>query len=470
MQINVGSKLWLAFFGTLSLCILTFYLLVHNSLRLGFLDYTSQQSIQRMDILRSSLIRLYIDEGSFANLQMEPERWLDLKGIIFAESDALFSEDSAMSAVEASSDSPQRYYREFVSSITLHDSDKNLLLGVVKPTQTLSFIPIESNSSLIGFIGYVKPTVVAREMDRRFMQHQLKMFSILGLIVLALSTLVATLLSRRISRPLVELAEGAQALASGDYQRQMSVNSTDEIGQLCKNFNVLAQTLAANEQSRALWIADISHEMRTPVSVIKAQIEAMQDGIRPLDQDNLGLLHDKTQGLNLLIDDLFELSLSDIGALTYHKQRLALPKLLKSCIHMFQVKAAEAGLKLDDLVSDDALSVFADPKRLEQLFSNLLENSVRYTQPGGRIQVSLVKADHQVHVHIEDSAPGVPENQQSQIFQRLYRLEASRNRSTGGAGLGLSICKNIVAAHQGNIRAYTSNLGGLGIQVTLEIA
>lgn len=477
MQINVGGKLWIAIFGALSICILTFYLLVHNSLRQGFLDYTSQQAIQRLEILRSSLKRIFSEEGSFERLQADPERWLELKNIIFVESDSLFVGDFTPAAGEEDSKSPRQYYREFVSSITLHDPNKNLLLGVVKPGQTIDWIPIDydndhdkdRDNSIIGFIGFVKPSGVTREIDRNFMQHQLKVFSVVGLFVLVLSTAVATLLSRRISRPLVELAKGAEALASGNYQRQMNVTSTDEIGQLCKTFNILAQTLAASEKSRALWIADISHEMRTPVSVLKAQIEAMQDGIRPLNQDNLRLLHDKTLGLNLLIDDLFELSLSDIGALNYNKQHLLLPALIKSCIHSFYLKAQEAGLQLHDRITEDDIEVFADPKRLEQLFSNLLENAIRYTHRGGAIEISLVKVNREVQIHIQDTAPGVPEDQQTKIFERLYRLETSRNRETGGAGLGLSICKNIVAAHQGKISAYSSPLGGLGIQVTLEM-
>src|SRR5690606_34335589 len=158
MQINVGGKLWLAFFGALSLCILTFYLLVHNSLRQGFLDYTSRQSIQRLDILRSSLKLIFAEEGSFARLQADPERWLALKGIIFVESESLFAQNFAQETGEEDTESSQHYYREFVSSITLHDPDKNLLLGVVKPEQTLSWIPINIDSSLVGFIGFVKPT------------------------------------------------------------------------------------------------------------------------------------------------------------------------------------------------------------------------------------------------------------------------------------------------------------------------
>src|SRR5690606_4046560 len=144
---------------------------------------------------------------------------------------------------------------------------------------------------------------------------------------LVISLGVATFFARRISKPIVTLSENTQALASGDYSGRIEVQSQDEIGQLCRNFNQLAQTLQANEQSRAHWIADISHEMRTPVSVLKAQIEALQDGIRPLDKQCLELLHSKVSSLNELIDDLFELTLSDIGALSYLKRRILLAAL-----------------------------------------------------------------------------------------------------------------------------------------------
>lgn len=467
MRMNVGVKLWLAFFFTITLCVLALYLLLHNSLKKGFLDYTSQQVIQRIDILRSSLRNIYVENGSFEQLKNDSQRWMDLKSVVFVESDALFSNEIANTdSPQDNQDSPQRYYREFVSSITLHDIDKNLLIGVIKPGQTLSWIPIDNNGVLVGFIGFVKPTVVSREIDRRFMQHQLKLFTFLSLLVLVISTLVATLLSRRISKPLTQLAESAQALAAGDYQRELAVTSADEIGQLCRNFNQLAQTLSANAKSRALFIADVSHEMRTPIAVLKAQIEAMQDGIRPLNQDGLALLHSKIQGLNTLIDDLFELSLSDIGALTYNKQRLCLSEMLNTCIAQFQPTALAAELTLVNLTQEKNLAyMLGDAKRLEQLLGNLFTNSIRYTAASGRIEVRLRLDPTTIYLNIDDTAPGVAEEHHEKIFERLYRLESSRNRSTGGAGLGLAICKNIVTAHQGKIFAHTSPLGGLNIQI-----
>ena len=465
MKITVGAKLWLAFVGTIALCVLALYLLLHNSLRQGFLDYTSKQSVQRLEILRGALAKVYREEGSFSKLESDPSRWLNLKDIIFAESDSLFSGLTATPDPE--NPEPRAYYREFVSSISLHDVDKKLLLGVSKPNQTLDWIPLIDQNQIIGFISFVKPTVVSRQQDQNFIQHQFKIFSIISLFVLVIATIVATLLARRISRPLTTLAQKAHALASGDYSQKMPVTSRDEIGQLCNSFNQLSEALAANQQSRALWVADISHEMRTPLAVLKVQIEAMQDGIRPANQENLALLYDKTLGLSNLIDDLFELSLSDVGALTYNKQNLSLGPLLTTCIEHFQVKAQTAGLILANKIdATQNYIISADSNRLQQLFSNLLENSIRYTDAGGCIEIAITSDDSQIQVTLDDSPPGVAPDHQQRIFERLYRVENSRSRKTGGAGLGLAICKNIVDAHQGSITAGSSPLGGLQIRIS----
>jgi two-component system sensor histidine kinase BaeS len=267
---------------------------------------------------------------------------------------------------------------------------------------------------------------------------------------------------------LTSLARKAHALASGDYSQTIPVTSQDEIGQLCNSFNQLSEALAANQQSRALWVADISHEMRTPLSVLKVQIEAMQDGIRPANNENLALLYEKILGLSNLIDDLFELSLSDVGALSYHKQTLSLAPLVTTCVEHFQVKAQAAGLTLKHAIdATQDYSTTADSDRLQQLFSNLLENAIRYTDAGGEIEVGINASDTHIVITIDDSPPGVAAEQHEKIFERLFRLENSRSRATGGAGLGLAICKNIVHAHQGNISASTSALGGLQIRIEL---
>lgn len=466
IRLNVGTKLWLAFVGTITICVLTLYLLLHNSLRASFLDYTSQQSVQRLEILRSALGNIYQDDGSFQLLASNPSRWLSIKEIIFSETDTLFTNTPQSQTVINTA--PQAYYREFVSTVSLHDTNKKLLLGVTKPNQPLNWIPVTSTNQLVGYISFAKPTAVNRTQDRNFIQHQFKVFGILSLLVLVIATLVATFFARRISKPLTALAQNSSALAAGDYSRKMPVTSHDEIGQLCNSFNLLGKALAANKKSQANWVADISHEMRTPLSVLKMQIEAMQDGVRPLNTDSLTLLHAKTLGLNKLVDDLFELSLSDAGTLSYQKEKVNIGTLLKTCIEHYQVKALSAKLTLENSINSELnISVLADTNRLQQLFTNILENSVRYTDAGGLIYVKLNASETQVNITIDDSSPGIPAGQEDKIFNRFYRIENSRSRDTGGAGLGLAICENIVSAHQGSITADQSPLGGLQISIDL---
>lgn len=470
MRLNLSRKLWLAFFCTLALCVLTLYLLLHNTLKRGFLDYTSQQAVQRLEILQEALINVHLEDGSFVQLSRDPQRWLELKSIIFPDQNPSnqTADQKAESGGGDAEKSPQHYYREFVTSIGLYDADKKLLMGVPKSGQTLSWVPLTTDESVVGYLGFVKPEIAVRESDRRFMSHILRVFGIISLVVLVISVGVATFFARRISKPIVTLSENTQALASGDYSRRVEVQSRDEIGQLSRHFNQLAQTLEANEQSRAHWIADISHEMRTPVSVLQAQIEALQDGVRPLNRECLALLHTKVSGLSALIDDLFELTLSDIGALSYQKQDVSLARLVSNCVEQYQAKAQLADLTLvTKIPAEDPISVHGDPKRLEQLVNNLLENAIRYTHAGGRVEIELLEDLKSATLLVRDSAPSVAPQDRPRIFERLHRLEGSRSRNTGGAGLGLAICKNIVDAHQGEVSAEDSPLGGLTIRVHL---
>lgn len=465
MRLNVGAKLWLAFLGTLTFTVLAMYVLLHSSLKQSFLDQTSQQAVQRLGILQEALVNIYRDQQGFSRLASEPARWMDIKSIIFANSTALHSASDEGEYGELA----QRFYRDFVASISLFDANKNLLMGVIKPNRALSWVPLMHDGAEIGYIGFVKPDVVVREADRRFIEHQLQVFGVLSVIVLLISLAAATILTRRMSRPIQALSQHARALIHGNYDQRTRVKSQDEIGQLSADINLLAKTLAANEKSRAAWVADISHEMRTPLAVAKAQVEAMQDGVRDLDAKNLAVIHQKIEGLNTLVDDLFELSLSDIGALQYKMQPILLSTIVTRVAEQFSARATTAGLTLQMQLISSAITVQGDELRLEQLLSNLLENALRYTSAPGSIEIELTAVDHCALLIVRDSAPTVPKEQRELIFDRLHRLENSRSRDTGGAGLGLAICNNIVAAHQGSIRAEDSALGGISLRVEIPL-
>lgn len=239
------------------------------------------------------------------------------------------------------------------------------------------------------------------------------------------------------------------------------------LDQLARDFNQLAQALDNNERARRDFMADVSHELRTPLAVLRAELEALQDGIRPMTRESLTSLHQEVGQLGKLIEDLYDLSLTDVGALAYRRAPIDLSVVLQSTLAGMHTRIAAAGLTLQAHGITAPLHVDGDERRLQQLLSNLLENALRYTDAGGQLRVQCARRAHLVEIVIEDSAPGVPADKLDRLFERFYRVEGSRNRASGGSGLGLAICRNIVGAHDGEIHATASPLGGL--RVTLRL-
>ena len=216
-------------------------------------------------------------------------------------------------------------------------------------------------------------------------------------------------------------------------------------------------------------MADVSHELRTPLTVLSGELEALEDGVRPLSRESLASLRGEVNALAKLVNDLNQLALADVGALAYRKETVDIAPLVQQAIESHRERVAERGLALEASLDQGAL-VFADADRLQQMFRNLLENAARYTDRGGRVRVALRRADGQVAIEFDDTAPGVPSEALPHLFERFYRVEGSRSRANGGTGLGLSICRSIAAAHGGDIAASASPLGGLRVSVTLPVA
>jgi two-component system sensor histidine kinase BaeS len=232
----------------------------------------------------------------------------------------------------------------------------------------------------------------------------------------------------------------------------------------------MAVALERNEKTRRQWLADISHELRTPVAVLQGEIEALLDGVRPINPEAVRSLHGEALRLHRLVDDLYQLALSDLGALVYRKENFDLGDILTDCIETFRPRFEEKKIALRAADALEGFIVFGDAQRLHQLFANLFDNSLKYTDARGELRLSASRAAGFVTVVLEDTAPAVPEGQLDRLFERLYRVDVSRSRASGGSGLGLSICKNIAEAHGGTISAGLSNLGGLSITVTLPCA
>jgi two-component system sensor histidine kinase BaeS len=266
-------------------------------------------------------------------------------------------------------------------------------------------------------------------------------------------------------------------LAGGDYTTRVAAGRRDELDRLAGDFNVLADSLQRAERSRRDFIADISHELRTPLAVLRSELEAIEDGVHAFDRHSLASLQNEVAMLNKLIEDLYELSLSDVGALSYRKVPADIGQLVRASVdamrESFRAKQIALSLTLPEASGDgsneSAGMVFqVDPARFVQLLKNLLLNSLRYTDPGGSVCVSVSVGPHGWQLDIQDSLPGVPAEALPHLFERLYRVDESRSRQSGGAGLGLALCRAIVTAHGGTTIARPSPLGGVWITAHFE--
>ncbi|WP_132467624.1 envelope stress sensor histidine kinase BaeS, partial [Raoultella planticola] len=291
-------------------------------------------------------------------------------------------------------------------------------------------------------------------------------------LIVALSTILAALatfpLARGLLAPVKRLVEGTHRLAAGDFTTRVAVSSSDELGRLAQDFNQLASTLERNQQMRRDLMADISHELRTPLAVLRGELEAIQDGVRKFTPDSVTSLQAEVATLTKLVDDLHQLSMSDEGALAYQKTSVDIITLLEVAAGAFRERFASRGLTIAVSLPENA-TVFGDGDRLMQLFNNLLENSLRYTDSGGRLLISASQTVRRIILDFADSGPGVSDQQLERLCERFYRAEGSRNRASGGSGLGLAICVNIVAAHGGTLRADHSPFGGVSIKVELPL-
>lgn len=338
------------------------------------------------------------------------------------------------------------------------------------PKTNNRLLEIKLENETIGWLSISSFNIEIDKLASNFLAQQQKTNLLTTLLVFLVAALCALLFTRQFLTPIRQIAQAARSLGGGNYQTRIHLNRQDELNQLANDFNSLAHTLELNEQARRQWIADISHELRTPLAILRGEIEATQDGIRQLTPETLKSLHAEVMGLSKLVDDLYELALSDLGALDYRKEPLNIVELLNDVLLAFEYRFKQKNIKIDNQLPEIATYlVDADMRRLIQLFNNLLENSLRYTYEAGQLQVLINLKEQNIEILFQDSPPAVPDEALPRLFERLFRVDKARTRALGGAGLGLAICHNIVEAHNGTLTAYHSPLGGLGICITFPL-
>lgn len=289
--------------------------------------------------------------------------------------------------------------------------------------------------------------------------------SLAGVVFLALT---ATLLvSRHILRPLGSLKSAVQKMEAGDPAPRVTVTTRDELGELGSAFNHMAERRESAERARREMVSDAAHELRTPVTNIRCQIEALQDGLAPVSPEAMASLHEETLNLARLLDDLQDLAMADAGQLKVTLGVSSPLALVESAAGAIAPRLVAAHISLAVNVPHDLPDVVADPLRAGQVLRNLLDNAAVYTSPGGRIEIRAAACDTAVEFTVADSGPGIAPEHLSRIFDRFYRTDASRSRRTGGSGLGLAIVKQLVEAQGGTVRVASTLDEGAAFTFTL---
>lgn len=368
--------------------------------------------------------------------------------------------------------------------LALVDSGKTLVSGMLAKVEHRQYLPIiklgtKENSNADNIIGYLVYANRERLLDDYDLDLSSQLSSnlwwIAGLMIF-LSASLALPFSQLLLRPLRPIVGSIHTLAKGDFSQRLEVENKDEIGRVAEDINHLAKQLEEIDVNRKTWLANISHELRTPLAVMRGELEAMLDGIRELNKDNLNSAHQEALHLQRLVEDLYQLTSSELGnddvaAMSYQKQALDFNALLEDDLVRFQPLIEKAGLSFIFNNSIEELGeevwINGDASRLSQLIHNLVNNSIKYTHAPGTLVADLTLRNDVVIFTLMDSAPSVKENELDKIFDHLYRAEQSRNRKTGGSGLGLAICKKIAQSHEGELSASLSDLGGIKMTLCL---
>jgi signal transduction histidine kinase len=345
-------------------------------------------------------------------------------------------------------------------------------IGNLSAEEITAALPIEVDHQIVGYLvsqGGMGFTLN----DETFLVGRLTRAGLIaGVFAGGFSLLLAMLLAYRLLRPIQALTSAAQKLGQGDLTQRVNPNGSDELAVLGKAFDQMADSLQQAEESRKSMTADIAHELRTPLSVQRANLEALQDGVYPLSVDNLAPILEQNYLLTRLVEDLRTLALVDAGQLELEYTPVDLVLLASQVLERFKPDADNRKIKLtfSGPPKDDPLpSLLLDPMRIEQILNNLISNALRHTPEGGTIQMEIHRVDAGAQLTLHDSGPGISDEALKFIFQRFYRADQSRSREEGGTGLGLPIARQLAEALGGTLIARNHSSGGAVFTLALPV-
>ena len=332
-------------------------------------------------------------------------------------------------------------------------------------------VPIKVDGKSVGELAVLAPSLTALSgVEYSFLKEVDRTLTSATLMALVVALLLGIAISNWLVSPLKSLTKAAHRITGGDFSQRVEIRSNDEFGDVGNAFNLMASTLEKDKELREKLLTDVAHELRTPLSVIKGNLEALLDGVYQPTDENLSLVYDEVLLLERLINDLREVSLAEAGELRLDMSEVDIEDLVSQAIGFFKPQAEEKGVELSVEISPGAHKVRGDQQRIRQVLHNLLSNALRHTPGGGKITVgvkTIVSPDPEVSVSVSDTGSGIAPEDLPHVFERFYRGDPSRARRSGGTGLGLVIAKELVEAHGGRI--WIESMPGKGTTVTFTL-
>jgi two-component system sensor histidine kinase BaeS len=476
---KIHNKLFLILFSFTFSIIAGLVVLIQWSIGQGVIDYVNAKEIKALEPLVTKLAKQYESSASWDEVIRDNKSFrrlveAELQSSPFSE----FAERPSPRGRLMRPAPPERGRFDMkgpprpndIAHYALLDKNKQPIRGRYLDELTYINTPITVNNIVIGYLAVSKRDNLVDGYELDFLEQQTDYLWFIAIAAALFTLLLTFLLSRHLVSPVKKIATGMHQLTQGHFTTKLTLDRKDELGQLSEDFNTLAFTLAKDEQVRKRWLANISHELRTPMSILLGELEAMLLGVREPNAKNISSANDEAMHLKRLIDDLHMLNSAELGGMHYTMQPTDLTILLNTIEQKYQVIFEQHTIKLYLLNSAQYANVEADKTRLLQLFDNILMNAVHYAQC---TTISITakniskKGQSFIELSIEDNGVGVESSHLAHLFEYLYRVDGARNRQEGGSGLGLSICKHIVEGHNGEIVAEKADLGGLAIIIRL---
>lgn len=501
MRLSISKKISLSLILVLVLSIAAMAWLTGKSLQSGFNAYLKEKQLIDLHKVAVVLATYYREYGDFSGLRHNPRVVRPLIDRALErvpdpiEKEADFDHEAppalrrhnlrpaqGMAPASESAQTPRPPRRalggearprpgilDLGPRLSLIDEYAEPVFGPLRQNQITLQEAVILDGKTVGTVLAPIPEFAFERTTLDFIRKQMTHIVVLALVLILIAALVSMWLGKHLVSPIASLRKTTQQIANGHLHARAETINQDEIGDLAQHINAMAKHLEQNELKRRKVMADLSHELRTPLTVMRAEVEAMIDGVRPLNAESVRSLEAEIRHLNKLVDDLHQLALVDAGDLRFHFENCNLTELLQQLGQRFQARMLQAQLQLHMDVPERPVQLYADSSRLTQVLENLLENSLRYTDAGGKVVLRMNEELGMVRICIEDSAPGLAEGLHQKMFERLYREDQARSRAKAGSGLGLSICRGLVHAHQGEIHASASALGGVKITILLPV-